>query len=115
MMIVALLGIVVNGIGITVGISYAYASAPVHCALVFYFLVVNYECKNVLAQADNSRPETYFSVGFGEFISAHDPAVGRLHDAPGVSRLLGETPRGPGVDEGQPPRPSGGFRPSLVI
>lgn len=65
MMIVALLGIVVNGIGITVGISYAYASVPVHFALVFYFLVDNYESKNVLAMGQNTRPTTYFSVGFG--------------------------------------------------
>jgi hypothetical protein len=87
MVVVALLGIVINGIGITVGISYAYASVPISLGLVFYFLVVNYECKNTLLMGDNNRPETYFSFGFGELTSAHHSPVGRLDDPPEIQGL----------------------------
>ena len=87
MMIIALLALVINGIGITVGISYAYASVPICLGLVFYFLVVNYECKNTLMMGESDRPETYFSFGFGDLMSSYHQIVGRLDDPSTVQGL----------------------------
>lgn len=91
-MIIGLLAILVNGIGISVGISYAYASVPVSFGLVCYYLVDNYECKNVLAMGDENRPDTYFSIGFGSLISAHDSTVGRLDGETRIRRVLDDAP-----------------------
>lgn len=102
-----LLGIVGNGIGITVGISKAYASVPIHVALVFYFLVVNYECKNILALGDNSRPDTYFSIGFGPLNSPHNPALVWLVRAPTVPQVPGTKPGSARVDARQKRRAAG--------
>lgn len=52
--------------------------------MVCYYLVDNYECKNVLAMGDENRPDTYFSIGFGLIISAHDSAVGWLDGETGI-------------------------------
>lgn len=107
MVIIALLGLVVNGIGITVGISYAYASVPICLGLVFYFLVVNYECKNTLLMGENNRPETYFSFGFGRLTSTHHPPVGRLDDPPPVQRVPLPQPGGAPVHASNRRTPAG--------
>lgn len=80
-MIVVLLLLIINGIAITVGISYAYASVPVTFVLVFYVLAVDYECKNILGYGDAGRPDTNFTIGFGEFISLYNSFMGWIFHA----------------------------------
>ena len=87
MTIISLLAIAINAIGITVGISYAYASVPISLGLVLQVLVINYECKNTLMMGKDSTPETYFSIGFGLLISAHYSTLGWVDDTSRVQAI----------------------------
>jgi hypothetical protein len=74
-MILILFSVIIDCIGKSFNIGAWYASFPIAIVLIFYVLVINYECKNILELSLVDKPNGYTSVSFGELISLHDKIV----------------------------------------
>ena len=72
LMIIVLFCIIIDCIAISFGIGVWYASFPIAIVLIFYVLVVDYECKNILELSETEKPCGYSSITFGALNSFHD-------------------------------------------
>jgi hypothetical protein len=75
LMILILFCIIIDCIGKSFNISVWYASFPIAIVLIFYVLVINYECKNILELSLVDRPNNYHSISFGKLTSLHNQTV----------------------------------------
>jgi len=74
-MILILFCIIIDCIGKSFNIGAWYASFPIAIVLIFYVLVMNYECKNILELSLVDRPNGYSSISFGKLTSLHNQAL----------------------------------------
>jgi len=81
-MILILFCIIIDCIGKSFNIGAWYASFPIAIVLIFYVLVINYECKNILELSLVDRPNGYTSISFGKLTSFHTQDVVLRADQP---------------------------------